>query len=278
MPLPFFRPLRRIAIAACSTLLLSGCFLSPGTFTAEMDVRKDGSFTFTYDGEIVVLAMSQLAQMANEAEGKSDSCVDEDSSETRTCTDEEMAAKRAEDEQAAQMMQAMMGSADLSDPAAAEEFAAQLERQAGWDKVEYLGDGLFDVAFHVASTLSHDFDFPSIEGMPMRNTFVAATRREGDRIHVEAPGFSAMGGNPMTAMMGGMAGAFAGMASEGSEKGQDMPDMPQPDGTFRLITDATILTNNTDEGPAAAPAGQVLEWQVGPSSASAPEALLLLGE
>jgi hypothetical protein len=285
MPSPLARPLRltapmRIVLAACSALLLTGCFLSPGTFTAEMDVRQDGSFTFTYDGEIVVLAMSQLAQMANEAEGNADNCVDEDSYETRICSEEELAAKRAEEEQATQMMQAMMGGADLSDPAAAREFATQLERQAGWDKVEYLGDGLFDVEFRIASTLTHDFDFPSIEGMPMRNTFVAATRRDGNRIHIEAPGFSAMGGNPMTAMMGGMAGAFAGMASgEGESEGeQTMPDLPQANGTFRLVTDAMILTNNTDEGPAEGPAGRVLEWKIGPASASAPEALLLLGE
>ena len=34
-------------------LLLSGCFLVPGEFVSNLDIRKDGSFTFAYKGQIV---------------------------------------------------------------------------------------------------------------------------------------------------------------------------------------------------------------------------------
>jgi hypothetical protein len=36
-------------------LLLSGCFLAPGQFTSSLDIRKDGTFTFAYTGEIAVI-------------------------------------------------------------------------------------------------------------------------------------------------------------------------------------------------------------------------------
>ncbi len=36
-------------------LLLSGCFLVPGKFVSNLDIRKDGSFSFAYRGEIAVL-------------------------------------------------------------------------------------------------------------------------------------------------------------------------------------------------------------------------------
>ncbi len=276
MKLASFKTARLTALAMSSSLLLSSCFLTPGSFQAEMDVRKDGRFSFTYDGEIFMVAMSDLAKMANEA-GGSDPCFDDETGEERSCSEAELAEQRAETEREARMMQAMMGSTDLSDPETAAEFAAHLERQAGWESVEYLGDGLFDVEFGVSSKLTHDFDFPTFEGFPTRNTFVLANRRDGSRVKIDAPGFAAMGGNPLQAMMGGMAGAFGEMSSaEDSTEPAPQMEMPQTRGTFRLVTDAQILTNNTDEGPVEVPAGMVLEWQIEPGSTAAPSALLLL--
>ncbi len=270
--------LGRIAIVAAGSVLLAGCFMSPGTFEASLDIRKDGRFSFTYDGEIFMMALGDLAEMANAAEGADESCIDKDTSEERPCSKEEMDAKRIESEQETAMMQAMLGGQDMSDPETAAEFAATLERQAGWNRVEYLGDGLFDVEFAIASTLNHDFDFPTFEGFPLQNSFVLVNLRDGDRVRVEAPGFSAQGGNPLASMMGGMAGAFAFSPEEAAAAGPDseMPNMPQVEGTFRIVTDAAILTNNTDEGPANHPGGQELAWEISPTTAAAPAALLQL--
>ena len=43
----------RIVAAVMAPVLLSGCFFIPGKFTSNMDVRRDGSFTFAYNGELV---------------------------------------------------------------------------------------------------------------------------------------------------------------------------------------------------------------------------------
>ncbi len=40
--------------------LLSGCFLTPGAFTSSMDLRRDGSFTFAYKGEMIFQSPNEL--------------------------------------------------------------------------------------------------------------------------------------------------------------------------------------------------------------------------
>ncbi len=261
-------------------LALSGCFLTPGQFEATLDLRKSGDFSFRYDGEIVISAMSDLAEMANAAEMEED-CIDETTLESRPCTEAELAERAAEQEQGMAMMQAMMGSADFTDPEAAEQFATDLERQAGWNSVTHLGNGVFDVEFGIASRLTHDFTFPSLEGFPMGNAFVTATLRKDNRVRVDATGFAVQGANPMQAlMMGGMAMANAqpqdGKAKAKSNQAAQAPEMPQMNGTFRIITDGAILANNTEEGPRESQGLQVLEWMIEPTTAIAPTALIRL--
>jgi hypothetical protein len=74
----------------------------------------------------------------------------------------------------------MLGGMGPSSPHAAEEFAQRLRRQAGWKRVDYKGDGLFEVDFAIEGRLDHDFTFPTIERFPMANQFVqVALRSDG---------------------------------------------------------------------------------------------------
>ncbi len=50
----------RIAAALALPALLSGCFLTPGVFTSSMDLRRDGSFTFAYKGEMIFQSPNEL--------------------------------------------------------------------------------------------------------------------------------------------------------------------------------------------------------------------------
>jgi hypothetical protein len=264
------------ALAVAASTVLSGCFMSPGQFEAHMDLRKNGGFSFTYEGEIFMLALSDLAEMADQAE-MDKPCMDTETLAERPCKEGELEERRAEQERERAMMQGILGGGiDLSDPEAAAQFASKLERQAGWDRVEYVGNGTFDVSFVIRSTLSHDFAFPTFEEFPTGTAFVTATLRDGNRLQLRAPGFATQGGNPLQAMMGGMAGAFGQLASGDSEDSPPMPDLPQMYGSFFITTDAQILTNNTDEGPRAGPTGQILEWQIEPGNTVAPTALLVL--
>ena len=42
-------------------LVLAGCMFAPGKFVSELDLRKDGGFTFHYQGELYVLGLSDFA-------------------------------------------------------------------------------------------------------------------------------------------------------------------------------------------------------------------------
>jgi hypothetical protein len=285
----------RRALPALACLALTGCFLQPGKFDSALDLRKNGAFTFTYKGQIYMLALSKIADMASKADAANaeftpETCYDDDLNE-RKCTADEIAEQRRnweqekankakEDKNNAEMMRAMLGGIDPADPEAAKELADRLRHQAGWRAVNYLGDGLFEVDFALSSKITHDFAFPVIERFPMSNVFVMATRRADDAVRIEATGFTAQSStNPMQGAMGGMLSAAA--ASDAAKNGEADKDaaalgIPEIDGTFRIVTDGEILANNTDEGPQAGAGGKVLQWRITKRTATAPMALVRL--
>lgn len=269
------------AVAAVASLLLAACLLMPGRFTSDLDVRKSGQFTFRYTGEIHFLALSKLAEgdKGKDAAFEPTPCYSDDGFDERTCTSDELDAQKEEWERRqqeeaerrkrdAESAKVMLGGIDPSDPKGAQELAERLRRQAGWRKVEYKGDGLYDVDFAISGRLDHDFAFPTIERFPMGNAFVQVVLRKDGTVRIDAPGFGPASASPLQAMM--MGGA-AGPVGDGSGSA---PPIPVVDGTFTVRTDAEILANNTDEGPQADPAGKLLAWKVSPRTAAPPTALL----
>ena len=184
--------LRAAAVLAGFALALSGCFMSPGKFTSELALTGPDTFTFSYEGEIFFLTLSKLAMMGATTEEAftPSECYDEETYEARECTAEVLDAQRADweagaEERAAkakkdaEMMKAVMGGIDPTDPKATEEMVRLLERQKGWNRVVHKGDGLFEVSYSVSGTLGHDFMFPTIEGFPATNPFVQMILRDG---------------------------------------------------------------------------------------------------
>lgn len=280
-----------VAVLVGMCLTLSACLLTPGKFNSVLDVRRDGRFTFTYTGEIYLIALSRLATMAKDQEDGADDvfipqpCYKEGEVEERDCTPAERSEQKAEWEKQRQRqverekrdneaMKAMLGGIDPADPKAAEELAVRLRRQVGWRKVEYKGDGLFEVDFSHTGRLDHDFVFPTLERFPMANSFVTAVRRTDGSIRIDAPGFApSSGGDPFRSLL-----QVASMeeTAKGGKGEELMPRMPELDGTFSIVTDAQILANNTDEGPVTDAAGQKLNWKVNIRAASPPTALIKL--
>lgn len=260
---------QRVLAAVALALLVAGCIFAPGKFTSQLDMRKDRTFAFRYTGEIL---MVPLMKTDKDEAFAPEACHDEETLDERECTAEEIAKQKADwtqqreekkksDAQAAQML---LGGIDPSNPQAGQELAAKLRRQAGWNKVEYLGDGKFNVDFAVAGKLDRDFIFPTLEGFPMSNAFVQVLVRQDGSVRVDAPGFGpASGGQAMAGMMQGMG------KSEESEGPTSLAD-----GIFTVVTDGEILANNTDEGAVAAPGGRALSWKVNPRTTAAPTALV----
>lgn len=276
-----------LAAITAATLLLAGCLLLPGRFASAIDLRKDGTFSFSYKGEIHVLALSKLAEeernrKAETAVFEPRTCYDDDTGDERPCTADELAKQKQswEEDVAAskaaaaekkksddQMAKAMLGGIDPSDPRAAKEFADRLRRQKGWKSVIDKGDGKFEVEYAISGKLTHDFSFPTVEKLPMVMPFVTLIPRSDGSVRIDAPAFAAGAGN--SPMMG-----MAALAAD--EKGDKAGSNGAPvlDGVLTLTTDGEILANNTDEGPAASAAGKILTWTVNARTKDAPTALI----
>lgn len=272
------------ALLALTSLVLAACMLLPGKFGSDLTLRRDGTFSFSYKGEIFLPPLSKLAQDKSKSTGEKrpfapSPCRDEGSDASRPCTKAEVDAQRAawevaqpeapqRDAENERMAKAWLGGLDPSDPKAADAFAERLSRQAGWKSVINRGDGRFEVEYAVSGRLDHDFSFPMIERMPAVVPFVTMIRRNDGSVRIDAPAFaSTASASPFMAML-------AEMAKDKTKGGDGTP--PQMDGTFTLRTDGAILANNTDEGARPDPAGQRLDWKVDVRTAAMPTALIRL--
>ncbi|HEY0149900.1 MAG TPA: hypothetical protein VGB70_12975 [Allosphingosinicella sp.] len=277
----------RIAAAGAFALLATACLLAPGKFDASLDIRRDGSFTYRYAGEVVFITPAAAAEAQAEADKTYDpsmeTCWDDQQppaqAKERPCTQKEMeqaksdweanramSAERRKTE--VEQMKAVFGGLDPSDPKAVDQFTQRLLSYDGWKRVTHKGKGVFDVLYEKSGRLDHDFIFPLFPEVDWIIPFVHASRRSDSRIRVAAPAFAqakAMGGG-----MNGL-GAFGAMA------GEKAGPLPKPEGTFTLTTDAEVLTNNTNDGPVAGAGGtKTMKWVIGPLDSKKPEALLKL--
>jgi len=291
------RPIAAAIAAAALLLVLAGCMVLPGRFVSDLAVRKDGTFSFRYKGEIVLGALAQQDKMGLIASGneeilppkpfEAEPCTNPVTDEAHPCSAAEIAAQRSrwseaqraskaskaeEKEQGRKMMLAMMGEIDPDDPKAAEAFAQRLARQQGWTSVVNKGNGKFEVEYSISGRLDHDFTFPTIERLPTLLPFVAVIRRSDGTVRVDAPAFYSGASNPMMPGLGAAASKVAGSKTQGAP--------PVIDGTFTLHTDGVILANNTDEGPKEEPAtgGSRLDWKIDTRTSTAPTALIKLGK
>ncbi len=242
-----------ITVVLTGILLLAGCMLLPGKFASDLALHNDGTFSFTYKGDIHLVALSKMA--ADERNKKDGDAAFEPANKAS-------ASEKKKSEEA--MMKTMLGGIDPSDPRAAQEFADRLRRQNGWKSVIDKGDGRFEVEFAIAGRLDHDFTFPTIEKFPMITPFVTLVRRTDGTVRVEAPAFSP---SASSSPMMGMAAA----AADGKNGAEGMPVL---DGVLTLVTDGEILANNTDEGPVVKNATKTLVWKVNARTSAAPTALV----
>lgn len=282
------------AILAALSLALSGCFIMPGKFAAELTLNKGNEFAFTYDGEIHFLGLSKLAQMGAGQEAFMPYCDDVETGEQRDCDEDELAEQRAEwdasatsraleAEQRAKQMAAALGGIDPTDPEAGFKLEQLLLRHEGWNEVTHMGDGKFEVGYSIAGELTHDMMFPVIEGFDRRTVFVEAIVRKGDVVRVNAPGFAPPTEDSMASgMLSGLTGmsglmSLAMLSEAGEDNGAEVPPgLPIIDGSFTITTNGDILANNTDEGPSASGDRKALVWTIDQSTKVAPTALIKL--
>jgi hypothetical protein len=247
--------------AAAAPLLLTGCLWGPGKFNSDLTVRKDGTFSLDYRGEIVLqLPPDQSTEPWADAKAK---CMNGD--KQRPCTSAEIAEQKSAYEKKRQDAIGMAKAFGLPglDEASNRAFAAKLMKYAGWRSVTYRGNGVFDVDYHFAGSAKQDFIFPALPDNDLLIPFVAIRARADGSVLVNAPAMTG-GSGPMAAR--------AGAAASGGMNGP----VSRAQGRFTVITDGEILTNNSEDGPAPHPLGRQVHWDVGSASNKIPETLIRL--
>jgi hypothetical protein len=252
---------KRVFLAA-APLLLAGCLWGPGKFASDLTLRKDGSFVLDYRGEIVLETADAISKRA--WQDSNAHCMD-GSGKERPCTAKELAdqkdswsRKQKDDAEAAKAF-GLPGLDDESNRA----FAAKLTKYAGWRSVAYRGQGVFDVDYHVEGRLTQDFVFPLMPDSNVVIPFVALRRRADGAVLVTAP-----------ALIGGM-NMFGPLAQQMGGEGKGSPPS-RAEGRFTVHTDGEIMTNNSEDGPAADPLGRQLHGDIAPASNKVPETLIRL--
>jgi hypothetical protein len=286
-PMPNLRRAAAAGLAVLLSLALAACFVMPGKFAATLDLRKDGTFTYTYKGEMLVIGLTKFAEMAlapkKSAPFEEAPCYKADNETERACTKAEIAQqkedwdaeqkKKAEKDAAdLELFKKMFGGIDPNDPKAAEELAARMRGQNGWKSVIYKGNGTYEVDIAISGRLDYDFSFPTIERMPGVTAFLVANRRANGEVRIDSPLMQAAA---LSMPMGNAAQTYMQSKIPGNE---NVPDFPQANGTFTLTTDGVILANNTEKGPKVVPTGKQLEWDISGHNPIAPYALIGLGK
>ena len=243
------KQLLKLVAAFSIPLLLAGCLLIPGKFDSQLRLMNDGNYVFTYNGQM------QLAEGDGNPMSPPSGEIDDDSPE----------GGDKDDEQKNAAMRSIFGGAVPGDDEGLKEFAAQLAKYDGWNKVEYVGDNLFEVEYMVSGNFDQMFAFPTIPGATMQFPFVQIIRRSGGELEISTP---AMAGP------GGLAGAMGPMPMGGSGKNKAQPI----DGSFTIETNGEILSNNTADGYKSDDTVKTLQWKVDEASAAAgsPRAIVKL--
>lgn len=230
--------LTRLCAAIMPLLALSGCLLSPGTFTSSLDIRKDGAFSFAYVGEVLVADPSDKMPDMGESEANKDD---------KTTTPAKPADRTVD--VAAKMR----------------EIADALSKEKGFRSVKYIGGNKLSVDYQISGRLDHSFLFPFNIDAKAIIPFVAVEVRADGKVRMQAPAFGNDGVSPSTGPMSGM-GGMGGSDSDTKER----------NGTFTFTTDAEIVSQNQEDGAVSVAHGKQIVWKVTPATRTAPMAVIKL--
>lgn len=243
-----FDRFKGIALTLLAPLVLVGCAFSPGKFTSSLTILADRSFTFSYQGEVI--AVDLASEMAK---GMGDAFKD-DEDKKDTSNTALLQPAMWQDGDAAK-------SADETDPAEDEakkeaKFKAigeALTREAGYRSVTYKGKGVFLVDYQIGGKLTHNFLWPYNLDAEVIFPFVVIEMRGRDQIRVKAP-------------------AFGDNDSPAKGKGDD--SKARLDGTFTLVTDGELVSQNNEDGATSANGRKSVTWKATPLSKDAPMAVV----
>ena len=229
-----------------TTFCLSRCIFVPGRFVSALDIRKDGTFSFSYKGEIIFETLGSEQSPSKNVEvwnDKSAFCGVDAQNVTLQCSTEEIAEQRLEweterklygpkaDDDSAELIRIF--GIDPRNESSFQPFADELKKQKGWKQVSYLGKGVFDVEYAISGRLDHDFMFPIFPKVNILDPLFIIRVGQAGILHVETP-----------ALPGGSTRAYAALLDNKSMLSR-VPDTSRTFGVFTLTTDAVIESQNS---------------------------------
>lgn len=249
-----FERMKGIALALIAPLVLVGCAFSPGKFTSSLTLLADRSFTFSYQGEVI--AVDIAGEMAK-GMGDAFKDLDKDSEKEGTSTTALLRDAAWQDEDAIGNESEPSTEADSAEDEAKKEakfkaIGEALTKEAGYRSVTYKGDGVFLIDYQVSGKLTHNFLWPYNLDAEVIFPFVVIEMRGRDQVRVKAPAF---GDNDSPA------------------KGKT-DEKAKLDGTFTLVTDGELVSQNNEDGATSAGGRKTVVWKATPLSKDAPMAVV----
>lgn len=300
--------LMRVAAILAASLSLSGCFLVPGKFGADVDIRKAGDFTVAYKGEIIFQMPDDI--MGSKAKPKPwDDAFATCYASGRTMTDEYASAEMHEtaikgaadgssdglDKDAREIACSAKQTAELRQKYEAEKAEAVAKKAEDADKMAQLFgfsgsadeanrkfaaglmkyDGWKSVTYRGKGVFDVDYSYSG----KLTHDYVFPIFPKMDMIfpfimvRKRADGTVTV---TAPSLIGGGMKALAGRAKALGDlsASKDMPESPQTSGIFTVTTDGEILSNNSEDGPSIDPKGRKVVWDVNPMTDRLPELLI----
>lgn len=248
-----FDRFRGIALTIIAPVLLVGCAFSPGKFTSTLTILADRSFTFSYQGEVIAVDIAgQMAKgMGDAFKGMGEDDADESDGKRKKTAAGLFRAGWQDDGDAAT-------DGDDADDAAEREakfkaIAEALTKEAGYRSVTYKGEGVFVVDYQISGKLTHNFLWPYNLDAEVIFPFVVMELRGADTVRVKAPAFG---------------------DSESPGKGKSDDARSKLDGTFTLVTDGELVSQNNEDGAKLDGTRRTVTWKASPLSKDAPMAVV----
>jgi len=252
----------RWLVAIAAPLLLTSCILTPAKFVSTLDIRADRSFTFTYVGEVQLAKTKSTSSLGDTSRGDAQSWDDDGEKKPALLNSAYMtgfkprriADKKAEDFD------------DTQDEAGQlKALADALSKEYGFRSVRYVGNRKLAIDYRISGKLDHAFVFPFNPDAEVLLPFIAIELRGKDKLRIKAPGYANQ--QNMASSLGGLGGMPA--------MGADADASSALDGTFTLTTNATIVSQNQEDGAQTVPGGgKAIVWKANPQTRDAPTAVL----
>jgi len=243
------RLMKWLAVLA-APLLLASCILTPAKFVSTLDVRADRTFTFTYLGEVQLAKTSGANGLVFKTEPSANTATG--ASRRRRGGAQAPAAKNTGDtpDEAAQL----------------QSLADALSKEYGFRSVKYVGNRRLAIDYAITGRLDHAFIFPFNPDADVLLPFVTIELRGKDRVRIKAPGYA--NDQNMSASLSGF-----GLPAAGA----DADAAAALDGTFTLTTNATVVSQNQEEGARTQSNGaKTIVWRANAQTREAPLAVLQL--